>query len=152
MKIIIDTNILFSALLNINSNIGNLILNGAQFFEFYSINFMLFEINKHYDKLLKLTKLQKTELDELLKILIGKIHFYDESTISIECRERAFCLVKDIDLNDLYFVALSEHINAKLWTGDRKLLDGLQANNYSNLLTTKEIIEMYLDFKVNLKN
>lgn len=152
MKIVIDTNILFSALLNINSNIGNLILNGSQFFEFYSINFMLFEINKHYDKLLKLTKLQKTELDELMKILIGKIHFYDDSTIPIECREKAFYLVKDIDLNDLYFVALSEHINAKLWTGDRKLIDGLQANKYSNLLTTKEIIELYLDFKVNFKN
>jgi len=148
MKIVIDTNILFSALINVNSNIGNLILNGSKHFEFYSINFMLFEINKHFDKLLKLSKLSQNDLEELLQILSNKINFYDENDLPISVRKVAFNLVREIDLNDLYFVALGEHINAKLWTGDKKLINGLQHKNYSKLITTKELIELYLEYKI----
>ena len=53
MKIVIDTNIIFSTLLNSNGTIGNIIFNSNKTFEFYSCSYMRFEIDKHWEKLKK---------------------------------------------------------------------------------------------------
>jgi len=37
MKIVVDTNIVFSAILNTKGKIGQLILNGSKFFDFYTV-------------------------------------------------------------------------------------------------------------------
>ncbi len=52
-KIIVDTNIIFSCLLNSQGTIGDLIFNSDEEFEFYSNQYMHFEIRKHWSKLLK---------------------------------------------------------------------------------------------------
>jgi len=46
-KIIVDTNIIFSCLLNSQSTIGDLIFNSENIFYFYSNQYMRFEIRKH---------------------------------------------------------------------------------------------------------
>lgn len=46
-KIIIDTNIIFSCLLNSQGTIGDLIFNSDEIFEFYSNQYMRLEIYKH---------------------------------------------------------------------------------------------------------
>ena len=57
MKIIVDTNIVFSAILNSNSRIGKVLLNSKEHFQFFSCNYLRVEIRRHRKKLLKLTKL-----------------------------------------------------------------------------------------------
>ena len=47
IKIIIDTNIVFSALLNINSRIGQILINGKHYYDFYSPEYVRLEIFKH---------------------------------------------------------------------------------------------------------
>ncbi len=47
MKIVVDTNIIFSTLLNSNTKIGDLLFNSDKHFEFYSCSYMRFEIQKH---------------------------------------------------------------------------------------------------------
>ena len=44
-KIIVDTNIIFSCLLNSQGTIGDLFFNSQSVFEFYSNQYMRFEIN-----------------------------------------------------------------------------------------------------------
>lgn len=46
-KIIVDTNIVFSALLNTNSRIGQILINGKNYFDFYSPEYVRFEIFQH---------------------------------------------------------------------------------------------------------
>jgi predicted nucleic acid-binding protein len=55
MKIIVDTNIIFSALVNSNSQIGELLFNSGGLFSFYSCAYMRFEIENAVEmfKLLK---------------------------------------------------------------------------------------------------
>lgn len=53
MKIVIDTNIIFSTLLNSNSNIGDLIFNSGKLFEFYSCNYMRYERRKDWERIKK---------------------------------------------------------------------------------------------------
>ena len=50
-KIIIDTNIVFSALLNTNSRIGQILINGNRYYDFYLPEYIRFEIFEHTEKL-----------------------------------------------------------------------------------------------------
>jgi predicted nucleic acid-binding protein len=47
VKIVVDTNIIFSALLNSDGLIGDLLFNSYGIFIFYSCNYMRKEIEKH---------------------------------------------------------------------------------------------------------
>ena len=47
MKIVIDTNIVFSAILNPESPIGQIILNGSKYFTFYSADLLLIQLYKN---------------------------------------------------------------------------------------------------------
>lgn len=51
-------------------------------------------------------------------------------------------LVKDIDKKDMLFVALSIQMDLKLWTGDKKLIQGLRAKGYKNVIETKELLDI----------
>jgi predicted nucleic acid-binding protein len=62
MKIVVDTNIIFIGLLNTSGTIGDLIFNSADAFEFYSCDYMRFEIHKHWEKLKNISRLTETEL------------------------------------------------------------------------------------------
>ncbi len=72
IKVVIDTNIIFSAILNPESRIGKIIINSTHHFQFYTCDFLKTELLKHRDKLLKFTKLNPQGLDELEFLLTKK--------------------------------------------------------------------------------
>ena len=47
MKIIVDSNIVFSAMLNKQSVIGDVLLNSQEYFEFYTFEYLREEIANH---------------------------------------------------------------------------------------------------------
>ena len=47
MKIVVDSNIVFSAILNSQSQIGQLLIDGSNYFEYYSIRLLKEEILNH---------------------------------------------------------------------------------------------------------
>jgi predicted nucleic acid-binding protein len=61
MKIVVDTNIIFSALLNSNSTIGDILFNSDKHFEFYSCSYMRSEI-QHWERLKTISKLSEEQL------------------------------------------------------------------------------------------
>lgn len=81
MKIVIDTNIIFSALLNSTGTIGDLIFNSGRNFEFYSCSYMRYEIDKHWDKLKSISKLTDSQLQVARFELFKKINFINEELI-----------------------------------------------------------------------
>ncbi len=78
MKIIVDTNIVFSALLNSGSKIGKILTHSKEHFQFFSCNYLQTEIQRHQKKLLKLTKLAEPALSELVELVTHHITFIDE--------------------------------------------------------------------------
>jgi predicted nucleic acid-binding protein len=52
MKIVVDTNIVFSGILNSTSKIGKLLINSRQHFQFYTCNYLRLELLKHRRRLL----------------------------------------------------------------------------------------------------
>lgn len=142
MKIVVDTNIVFSAILNSTSKIGKILINSKDYFQFYSCDFLRVELLKHRIKILDLTKLSPIELEELEFLITKRITFINEGLLSLKTIISTENLLEDIDLKDTPFVALTTQLKAKLWTGDKKLLLGLQTKKYKDIITTSQLSEL----------
>lgn len=142
MKIVVDTNIVFSALLNTNSRIGKLLLNSRNYFEFYSCKYLQKEIQRHLTKIRKYSKLNDEELYELINLIESRIFFIDEELVPATVIVKAKELVTDVDFDDFAFVAIANYLNGLLWTGDKILTVKLREKGYKNIITTLELWEM----------
>ncbi|NOV28578.1 DNA-binding protein [Methylomonas sp. ZR1] len=123
--VIVDTNIVFSALVNKNSKIATLLLRSEQPLLMPKYGFV--ELFKYKEKICAVSKHSEDEVLELLYELIRHIDFFDENSISAEALQKAWALVKDVDAKDLLFVALTIEMGGLLWTGDKQLRMGLDA-------------------------
>ena len=139
MKIIVDTNIVFSAILNSNSRIGKILLNSKEHFQFFTCNYLRTEIQRHRNKLLKLTKLTEDQLLELEDLITQHITFIDERLIPQDLLIKTEIQLKAIDPDDTVFVALTKHLEGKLWTGDLQLYNGLKAKRFKDIILTSEL-------------
>ena len=141
MKIVVDTNIVFSAILNSQSWIGQILLHSDKSIKFYSPHYLQVEIQKHFQKIKSRTKLLDYEIYELIEVLYTKIHFISEEFIPKETLLIADDLTKDVDFDDVMFVALALHLNCRLWTGDKVLVKALTQKGYKRFISTQEMIE-----------
>lgn len=139
MKLIIDTNIVFSSLLNPNSSIGDILFNYRDSIQFYAPELLIEEINRYSDKIERYSKLNPTQLTICKSLLLNVIQFVSEELISEDSWTAAYQLTKDIDENDTPFVALAIEIQAKLWSGDKKLTTGLISKQSDLIFTTLEL-------------
>lgn len=140
MKIIVDTNIIFSALLNTNSAIGELLINSKSTFEFYSCSYMRYEIQKHWEKLKKISKLSDQQLADSQFHLFSKLKFVNEDLIPEAIWKKALQLTQDIDIDDTDFVALTLYLKGNLWTGDKELYNGLKNKKFKKVFNTSDLI------------
>ena len=139
MKIVVDANIVFSGILNSNGKIGDLLINSYPFFSFIAPDFLRTEIYNHYDKLLKISNLTLSQLLEAEYHIYKSITFVSEEQISEESWLFANELVSDIDPKDIIYIAFAQQFDCKLWTGDKKLINGLAQKEYHNILTTDDL-------------
>ncbi len=147
MKVIIDSNIVFSTLLNTESALGQIVFHSDGIFDFYSAQHMRTEIRKHWSKLLKISKLTDEELEKSYNTVLTKISFINEELIPHKIWEEAEKLVNGIDVDDIDFVALTKQLKGKLWTGDKHLYAGLKNKGFKNILTTNEILKLWIKKK-----
>ena len=141
MKVVVDTNIVFSAILNSQSWIGQILLYSDKSVKFYSPRFLQLEIQNHFQKIKSHTKLPDSEIHELLDSLYTKIHFISDELIPKQTLLIADELTRDIDFDDVMFVALAIHFNCKLWTGDKALISGLKQKGFKKFISTKELMD-----------
>jgi predicted nucleic acid-binding protein len=132
MRVIADTNKLFSASLSQNGKVAQTLFSDE--YTFVAPHFVMIELFKYKEKIIKLTKKNEIEVLELLYLLLLQVNFYNEKDLSLSSRQAAYDLCKDIDLKDSVFVALSIELNAPLWTGDLKLKNGLIAKGFTHFL------------------
>jgi predicted nucleic acid-binding protein len=129
VKLVIDTNILFSLLRSENSPLRTILFDESH--TVYAPNYIFAEIFEHKEKLQKGSKLEGGAMYEYLTRILGKIHFYNENLISMESRQAAYDLCKGVDEDDIPFVALAIELQAQLWTGDRKLKAHLERKGFT---------------------
>lgn len=142
MIIVVDTNIVFSAILSPNGTISDLLLNSSDIFDFYAPIAILDELDKHHQKLLKISGFPEKDLNFLKSTLLRKIKLIDLESIQQSTWEKAIRLTKGVDEFDAPFVALSLELDSPLWTGDKKLINGLIKKDIDWLLNTETLKEI----------
>lgn len=136
MKVVVDANIVFSCILNSGGTIGHLLLNNSKV-DFYAPDFLCTEIEKHRAKLLRLSKLKPADLDTSLRATFDAITFMSEAVVSEKHRKRAMALTNAVDEFDVVYVALALELDCALWTGDKRLREGLWRNGFQGVLSTE---------------
>ncbi|MCP5045709.1 MAG: PIN domain-containing protein [bacterium] len=136
MKIIVDTNIIFSSLLNSNSHLCDVLLD-----EELDLNvpkFFYIELFKHKEKIFRYSKHNEEEILEILYKLLKNIKLFDENLITSTSLKQGYELVKDVDEKDILFVALTIELGGHLWTNDKKLVNGLLKKGFDQLAHLKD--------------
>ena len=142
MRVVVDTNIVFSAILNTNSKFSKIILQPKSKLNLYSTDQLENEIAEHWTKLKKVSKYSEIELHKASTLIISKIKFISVQLIPRNLFIAAEKLTSDIDIDDTEFVALTEHIRGKLWTGDKELIRGLKKKKWEKLISTDELYKL----------
>lgn len=141
---VIDSNLIFSAILNIKSGIGQFILKSNDYnLTFYAPKYLKSEITKHLYKILSISSLTEVEVNLLIDKIYDYISFIDDKIIPFDEYVKAMRIVRDIDPDDVTFVALANYMNLSLWTGDTKLYNGLKKIGFANVVNFDELKEIY---------
>jgi predicted nucleic acid-binding protein len=150
-KIVVDTNIVFSGILNTNGLIGDLLMNSHPLLEFYSASYLRLEIDKHLHRLMDISGLDEEQVEQSKHQITKNIIFISEEQIPFKIWHTSVSYVRDVDMDDIAFVALSEFMDVKLWTGDKKLRKGLEAKGFTSCISTQELLELREDLEKGIK-
>lgn len=142
MNVVIDTNILISAILNVNSSFNEIIFDYTKTnIKYYTPLLSTHEILSHKEKIIKITKYNEQEFNYLHQNIIKYINVVNCDFLPIQILKKAKDLVKNVDIKDEDFVSLAIFTNGFLWTGDKKLTEGLKAKGFKKVVNTQQLIE-----------
>lgn len=144
MRVVVDTNIVFSAILNTNSKLGRILLFSPKQVNFYSTEQLLNEIEEHKDKILNLSGYSPEELTRIIQLITRKIRFINVRIISKNAFNIAENLTHDVDIDDTEFIALTEHLKGQFWSGDKALIRGLLKKKWNKFITTDQLYSKLL--------
>ncbi len=140
MKIVIDSNILFSALIK-DSITRRMILDYDEQFLFPSYIFE--EMEKHKNELLAKSKMKSKDFEDLLKILLRKVVIIPKELL-LNKKDEAYKIIKDIDPDDVSFIACALIFsNSVIWSDDKKL----KKQSKVRIINTTEMYSLLYDKK-----
>jgi len=135
-RIVVDTNILFSAIIKPRNKFRDVIFSGE--YELYSCSYIVEELYNHKDKLLKASKLTEAELYIEIQTVFKYIHFLEDEIISGSNLKAAYELCRDIDEKDTVILGLAFELDAMLWTGDKELVNGLSEKGFAGFFSIEK--------------
>jgi len=136
MKIIIDTNVLLSALIK-NSSTRTILIESGWIFYYPEISFH--EVRKYKDLVIQKSKLTDKEYSQLMTLLLGKIILLSEEQINSNMDEAKRIMLK-IDSDDAPFIAAKLSIeNSFIWSDDK----GYDLQNEISVFKTVNMVEFF---------
>jgi predicted nucleic acid-binding protein len=132
----VDSNIIFSSLLNRHSSISDTLFRKE--IDFVMPKYAYIELFKYKEKIIRLSRHNEEEILEILYKLFKNVNIFDENLLAPNTLKKAYQLVKDVDEKDIIFVALTIELDGLLWTGDKKLIKGLQKKGFNKICRLKE--------------
>ena len=142
MRIIVDANIVFSAILNTNSKIADLLINSKGTFNFLAPDFLQTELHKYHSKISKISKLSIIEIENIENKITKPIVFMSGVHIPENKWILAENIAKDIDHKDTPYIAFSLFFKCKIWSGDKVLRIGLENKGFKNVISTEELFKI----------
>ena len=135
MILVVDTNIVFSALLR-DSTIRGLLIDCA--FTLYAPENIIKELKKYRDEICSRAGYSHEEFDILLSLVTESIVIIEKERYAEQLTE-ADKLLGHVDKGDVPFLALAMSIPCGIWTENVK---HFRVQNKVKVLTTKEIMEL----------
>ncbi len=129
--IIVDTNILMSALLKHKSAFLETLRSTEH--QFYICELPIIELFKHKEKLIKYSDLSEDQITKVYYFLLKKLNIFKEDLIEKANWKKAYELCKDVDEADTPFVALTFELDGLLYSGDQKLKKHLRAKGFNGV-------------------
>jgi predicted nucleic acid-binding protein len=135
VKLVVDTSILFAALLR-RSTVRKLLLNPL--FEFYVPEFCIEEMEKHVEEIVDRSGLSVENLYLLLGVLLASIQVVPAEKI-LEKYKEAERIIGKIDKDDVPFIALALSFpNDGIWSEDKHFLE----QNKVKIWRTRDLLKL----------
>jgi len=116
MRLIVDSNRIISAL--IKEGVSRKILSSKNI-EFFTIDYVLSEINKYKGAIIKKSNMSKEEIDTLFSLVMENISIAQDEDVKNKMKE-AQRIMKDSDEKDAPFLAAALAIpNDGIWSHDK---------------------------------
>ncbi len=118
MRIVLDSNILFSALIK-DSFKRKIILEYDEKFLFP--DYIFEELQEHKDELLQKAQMNSDEFETILQILLQKVFIIPKEAL-LPFKQEAIEIIRNIDLDDALFIACAlAYPESVIWSDDKKL-------------------------------
>lgn len=136
-RVVADSNVIFSALISGKHKY----LEIFDVLDVYVPDFIFVEL-ANYEFRIR----QRAELEGALKAFTQELFSFITviPNLAIESQSfmQAHSLCRDVDPEDIPFVALSLDLGVPLWTNDKPLSEGLRARGYQQLISSREIFDV----------
>jgi len=142
MKVVVDSNIIISGLINTNGNEFEILANRGGVLKFFSSKLIIEETANKFKQISFLTRNSESEVQTQFYNIIDTFQLADENKIDNKTLLKADSLISGLDWNDYLFLAITIYCDALLWTGDLKLFRGLRRKGFNRITTTKELKEI----------
>ncbi len=142
MIVIVDMNVLFSAIISPNGKIAKLLTDPALPIQRISCHYSFVELFKHQPKIVKYAKKSIGEVIDDLYTVLSSIQIYNEALIDEHHWQAAAQLTQGVDSFDVNYVALALYTDGWLWTGDKPLIAHLRSMGFDRVLNTSELYQM----------
>jgi len=137
--VVVDTNVIFSALLRADSPFARILGNADR--TFFVCESILVELFHHKERIQRFSRLGEDEVLVVLHQLLRRVHIYREDAFPARHVATARELCRDVDLADAPVVALALTLDAWLWTGDRALRRGLEQRGFTSFFDPRSAVE-----------
>lgn len=138
MIVITDSNIIFSALYAPKGVISSILKNKGKI-QLFAPDYLIIEVKNHLTDIIESRKVTKRQILSELNSLLENINIIEVDNIPKKDVVKAVEIVKDIDIDDTFFVALHLYKKYKIWTTDKQLRVGLEKKGYSICVNTLEL-------------
>ena len=106
--------------------------------------FALEELQKHQETILSKTKLDSKNFNDFTLRILSNVLVVPNFLITTQSYLQAYNWCKDIDLDDMVYIALSIEFDTCFVTRDMILYEGLKQKGYSNIMAWKDFLDEYL--------
>ena len=136
MILIVDANVLFSALIKRSFTFDLFESLSGRGFDLHSPQYLLEEIETKRDRLLEYSKLMPSELDFAAELLLGKIKIISKSEYESFLSE-----AKDLapHIKDVAYFALALSLNCAIWSDEKAFKKQDKVKVYSTSELFKEL-------------
>ena len=142
MIVITDTNIFYSALAAPHGEIAKILS------ERKNVQFLV-EIEEHLPDIAKITKKTQKQIKTEFYNILEEFVILTSKDITEANLLKAEKITKDIDVDDIPFIAFHLQYKHKIWSLDKKLISGLTEKGYGHFFISTDEVRKHLYKKKN---